>query len=75
MSQDYDIYKRLQYGYFTWVGNEPTRAAALKRLQRLRRESVDGSTFVAVRKALPQLLVIVPRRIGRISQRRNVRGR
>jgi hypothetical protein len=70
MSQDYDIYKRFKHGYFAWVGTEPTRAAALKTVQRLGHEAVDGLTFVAVAKSLPTLRVIVRRRFGRISHGR-----
>jgi len=43
----YEIYKLLSYGYFTWVGNEPDRATALKRLRALNLED-DRSRHSAV---------------------------
>ena len=45
----YEIYKLLSYGYFTWVGNEPDKAAALKRVRALNREA-DHSRHIAVPK-------------------------
>lgn len=50
----YEIYKLLSYGYFTWVGNEPDKATALKRLRALNRKG-DRSRHIAVRKALLSL--------------------
>ena len=58
MSRGYEIYKKLKYGYFTWVANEPSRAEALNRVRVLRREARDGSRYVAVRKAVPSLQLI-----------------
>jgi hypothetical protein len=60
MSRGYEIYKRLNYGYFTWVADESTRAEALERVKSLNRDSVDGSTYVAIAKAVPSLRVICP---------------
>jgi hypothetical protein len=60
MSQGYDIFKKLKYEYFTWIGNEATRAEALERLESLTRENRDDSTYVAVAKTFPSLLAISP---------------
>ena len=46
----YEIYKLLSYGYFTWVGNEPDKTTALKRLRALNLED-DRSRHIAVPKA------------------------
>jgi hypothetical protein len=53
----YEIYKRLKYGYFTWIGNEPNRSKAAKRVRNLNREH-DGSSYFAVAKGSPSLLMI-----------------
>ena len=60
MRPTYEIYKLLKYGYFTWIANERSRARALKKLASLRRETADGSAYVAVARSLPSLLAITP---------------
>jgi hypothetical protein len=60
LTRGYDIYKKLKFDYFTWVGNEPTRSGALQRLESLTLEKRDDSTYVAVAKAFPSLLAISP---------------
>ena len=58
MNRAYEIYKKLQYGYFTWVSNAPSRAQALKQLQNLSSQTLDGSTFVAIGRAMPSLRIV-----------------
>ena len=58
----YDIYRKMHHGWFTWVVAEPSRSQTVKTLERLSQETTDGSNYLAIAKASPSLLVMVPRR-------------
>lgn len=48
MGTGYDIYKRMQNQRVAWLGNEPTRADAVRRLQTLTDADSDTATYLAV---------------------------
>ena len=60
MTAGYEIYRRLQ-SRVAWVGNEPTRAEALKKLKSLIDVSSDGSTYRVVGMISAEETALTPR--------------